>query len=135
MVAGITPWNFPVLLAVWKSPALLAGNTFILKPSPYTPLSSLALGEKLSRNLPPGVFNVVSGGDQLGRWLSAHPEVGRSPSPAPWRPVSTSRPPQPDLKRVTLELGGNDPAIVLADNNPEGAEKLFWAPSPIAVRY
>ena len=94
VVAGITPWNFPVLLAVWKiAPALLAGNTFILKPSPYTPLSSLALGE-LSGALPPGVFNVVSGGDQLGRWLSAHPECGRSPSPAPWRPVSTSRPPR-----------------------------------------
>ena len=68
VVAGITPWNFPVLLAVWKiAPALLAGNTFILKPSPYTPLSSLALGEALREALPPGVFNVVSGGDQLGR--------------------------------------------------------------------
>jgi acyl-CoA reductase-like NAD-dependent aldehyde dehydrogenase len=130
VVAGITPWNFPVLLAVWKiAPALLAGNTFILKPSPYTPLSSLALGEALREALPPGVFNVVSGGDQLGRWLTAHPEVRKisfTGSVATGKHIAAAA--APDLKRVTLELGGNDPAIVLADNNPEKiAEKLFWS--------
>ena len=71
VVGAITPWNFPVLLAVWKiAPALLAGNTVVIKPSPYTPLSTLRLGEILRDVLPPGVLNVVSGGDALGAWIS-----------------------------------------------------------------
>ena len=76
VVAAITPWNFPVLLAVWKiAPALLAGNTVVIKPSPYTPLTTLRLGELLRDVLPPGVLNVVSGGDALGAWISQHPIV------------------------------------------------------------
>lgn len=79
VVAAITPWNFPVVLAVWKiAPALLAGNTVILKPSPLTPLSSLMLGEILSDVLPRGVFNIVSGGDALGAWITAHSAVRSS---------------------------------------------------------
>lgn len=130
VVAGITPWNFPVLLAVWKiAPALLAGNTFVLKPSPYTPLSSLKLGEVLRDVLPAGVFNVVSGGDALGAWLTEHPAVRKisfTGSVATGKKIAAAA--APDLKRVTLELGGNDPAIVLKDANAKQiAEKLFWS--------
>jgi acyl-CoA reductase-like NAD-dependent aldehyde dehydrogenase len=74
VVAAITPWNFPLVLAAWKiAPALLAGNTMVLKPSLYTPLATLKVGELLREVLPPGVFNVVSGGDDLGAWMTSHP--------------------------------------------------------------
>ncbi|WP_279579774.1 aldehyde dehydrogenase family protein [Fodinicola feengrottensis] len=73
-VAAITPWNFPLLLAFWKiAPALRAGNTLVLKPSPFTPLVSLKIGEVLRDVLPPGVLNVVSGGNELGGLMTAHP--------------------------------------------------------------
>jgi acyl-CoA reductase-like NAD-dependent aldehyde dehydrogenase len=72
VVAAITPWNYPVMLAAWKiAPALLAGNTMVLKPSPFTPLATLRMGEILAGVLPPGVLNVVSGGDHLGRRMTA----------------------------------------------------------------
>ena len=130
VVGGITPWNFPVLLAVWKiAPALLAGNTFVLKPSPFTPLSSLAMGEVLRSVLPPGVFSVVSGGDDLGKWICEHPAVRKisfTGSVATGKKIAATA--APDLKRVTLELGGNDPAIVLGDVEPKKvAEKVFQA--------
>ena len=129
VVAAITPWNFPIILAVWKiAPALLAGNTMVLKPSPYTPLTTLKLGEILSSVLPAGVFNVVSGSDALGALMTAHPSVRKisfTGSVATGKKISAAA--APDLKRVTLELGGNDPAIVLKDNDPKKiAEKLFW---------
>jgi acyl-CoA reductase-like NAD-dependent aldehyde dehydrogenase len=129
VVGAITPWNFPVLLAVWKiAPALLAGNTVVLKPSPFTPLSTLALGEVLRDALPPGVLNVVSGGDALGSWITAHPAVRKisfTGSVATGKKVAAAA--APDLKRLTLELGGNDAAIVLDDADPNRvAEKLFW---------
>ena len=74
VIGAITPWNYPVMLAAWKiAPALLAGNTVVIKPSPYTPLSTLRLGEILRDVLPPGVLNVVSGGDALGAWITQHP--------------------------------------------------------------
>ncbi len=128
-VAAITPWNYPLVLASWKiAPALRAGNTMVLKPSPYTPLSTLAIGELLRGVLPPGVLNVVSGGDQLGAWMTEHPvprKVSFTGSVATGKKVAASA--APDLKRVTLELGGNDPAIVLDDADPaEVADKLFW---------
>ncbi|MEK7277688.1 MAG: aldehyde dehydrogenase family protein, partial [Chloroflexota bacterium] len=130
VVAAITPWNFPVVLAVWKiAPALLAGNTVILKPSPFTPLSSLMLGEILSGVLPRGVFNVVSGGDELGAWITAHPVVRKisfTGSVATGKKIAATA--APDLKRVTLELGGNDPAIVLKDVDVKKvAKSLFWS--------
>lgn len=130
VVGAITPWNYPVLLGVAKiAPALLAGNTVVLKPSPFTPLSSLMLGEILRDVLPPGVFNVVSGGDELGRWITEHPTVRKisfTGSVETGKKVAASA--APDLKRMTLELGGNDPAIVLSDVDPEQvAKKLFWA--------
>jgi acyl-CoA reductase-like NAD-dependent aldehyde dehydrogenase len=129
VVGAITPWNFPVLLAVWKiAPALLAGNTVVVKPSPYTPLSTLKLGEILRDALPNGVLNVVSGGDELGAWVSSHPRVRKisfTGSVATGKKVAAAA--APDLKRVTLELGGNDAAIVLEDADPARiAEKLFW---------
>jgi acyl-CoA reductase-like NAD-dependent aldehyde dehydrogenase len=129
VVGAITPWNYPVLLAIWKiAPALLAGNTIVLKPSPYTPLSTLALGEILRDVLPPGVVNVVSGGNELGAWISSHPtprKVSFTGSVATGKKVAIAA--APDLKRLTLELGGNDAAIVLRDADPAKiAEKLFW---------
>jgi acyl-CoA reductase-like NAD-dependent aldehyde dehydrogenase len=129
VVAAITPWNFPLALGGWKiAPALLAGNTMVLKPSPFTPLSTLMIGEVLRDLLPPGVLNVISGGDGLGAWMTEHPtprKVSFTGSVATGKKVAASA--APDLKRVTLELGGNDPAIVLDDVEPdEIADKLFW---------
>jgi acyl-CoA reductase-like NAD-dependent aldehyde dehydrogenase len=117
VVAAITPWNFPLGLAMWKiAPALLAGNTVVLKPSPFTPLASLLLGEISQSVLPPGVLNVVTGGDRLGADLVAHPvprKVTFTGSVAGGKSVAVSA--AADLKRVTLELGGNDAAILLPD--------------------
>ena len=129
VVAAITPWNYPVLLAAWKlAPALRAGNTVVVKPSPYTPLSTLLVGSILAEALPPGVLGVVSGGDELGAWMTEHPEVDKisfTGSVATGRKVATSA--GPGLKRLTLELGGNDAAIVLPDADPAAVgRKLFW---------
>jgi acyl-CoA reductase-like NAD-dependent aldehyde dehydrogenase len=129
VVAAITPWNFPLLLAGWKlGPALLAGNTVVLKPSPFTPLSTLRLGEVLASVLPPGVVNVVSGGDELGAWMTGHPAVRKisfTGSVPTGKAVAATA--APDLKRFTLELGGNDAAIVLDDADPAAIERgLFW---------
>jgi acyl-CoA reductase-like NAD-dependent aldehyde dehydrogenase len=129
VVAAIAPWNFPMTLAIWKiAPALLAGNTVVLKPSPFTPLTSLKMGELFCGVLPPGVLNVVSGGDRLGPWLTEHPGIDKiafTGSTATGRRVMQSA--SSRLKRVTLELGGNDAAIVLPDVDvKETAAKLFW---------
>jgi acyl-CoA reductase-like NAD-dependent aldehyde dehydrogenase len=129
VVAAITPWNFPIILSMWKlASGLLAGNTIVLKPSPFTPLSSLEMGRIMQEALPPGVLNVVSGGDDLGKWVSDHPAVRKisfTGSVATGKKIAAVA--APDLKRVTLELGGNDPAIVLGDVDPKAiAEKLFW---------
>jgi acyl-CoA reductase-like NAD-dependent aldehyde dehydrogenase len=130
VVAAITPWNFPIALAFWKiAPALRAGNTMVLKPSPFTPLTTLAVGQILGRVLPPGVLNVVSGRDPLGAAMTAHPvprKVSFTGSTATGKRVAAAA--AEDLKRLTLELGGNDPAIVLDDADPEQiADDLFWA--------
>ena len=129
VVGAIAPWNFPLGLAAFKlSSALLAGNTVVLKPSPFTPLTTLKVGELLRDVLPPGVLNVVSGGDELGPWLTAHPDIdkiGFTGSTLTGRKVMASA--APSLKHVTLELGGNDPAIVLADVDVATvAPALFW---------
>lgn len=128
VVAAITPWNFPLILAAWKiGPALRAGNTMVLKPSPFTPLATLKLGELLQQVFPPGVLNVVSGGDELGKWMTAHPiprKISFTGSIEAGKHVAASA--AADLKRVTLELGGNDPAIVLPDADPDAiAERIF----------
>lgn len=129
VVGAITPWNYPVLLAIWKIlPALLTGNTIVVKPSPYTPLTTLKIGELLREVLPPGVLNVVSGGNELGQWMTDHPGIGKisfTGSTATGRKIMAAS--AGSLKRVTLELGGNDAAIVMPDVDPRAvAKELFW---------
>ncbi|MDX3093860.1 aldehyde dehydrogenase family protein [Streptomyces sp. ME01-24h] len=127
-VAVITPWNYPLFLAAAKiGPALRAGNTVVLKPSPYTPLTSLRLGEILRDVFPPGVFNVVNGGDELGAAMSAHPlarKITFTGSTAVGKKIAAAA--APDLKRLTLELGGNDPAIVLDDADIESTARALF---------
>lgn len=130
VVGAIAAWNFPISLAAFKiGHGLLAGNTMVLKPSPFTPLTTLKLGE-LSRDiLPPGVLNVISGGDALGPWLTEHPGIDKvsfTGSSATGRRVMESA--ARSLKRVTLELGGNDAAIVLPGVDIDKvAPQLFWS--------
>jgi acyl-CoA reductase-like NAD-dependent aldehyde dehydrogenase len=130
VVGAITPWNFPVILGLWKiAPCLVTGNTMVLKPSPYTPLCTLWFGAIAQEILPPGVLNVVSGGDELGQWITEHPDIAKisfTGSTATGKKVMSSS--AVNLKRVTLELGGNDAAIVLEDADVEEiVPKLFWA--------
>lgn len=130
VVAGISPWNFPVLLSFWKiAPALRAGNCIILKPSPFTPLTMLRIGELLRDLFPAGVLQIITGSDALGPAMTAHPgfdKISFTGSTATGRKVMASA--AADLKRVTLELGGNDAAIVLPDVDVEAvAGPLFWA--------
>ncbi|MFT4247849.1 MAG: aldehyde dehydrogenase family protein [Pseudomonas sp.] len=129
VVAGIIPWNYPLMTAIWKiAPALLAGNAIIIKPSPFTPLATVRMGEILDTIVPAGVLRVLVGGDELGRAISAHPEIAKvsfTGSTVAGRHVAASA--GQGLKRVTLELGGNDAAIVLDDVDPrQVAQKLFW---------
>ena len=130
VVGAIVPWNFPILLAAWKiAPALMAGCTVVLKPSPYTPLCDLKMVELAQQAFPPGVLNAISGGDDLGKWITSHPDINKvafTGSTETGRHVMRSA--ADTIKRVTLELGGNDPAIVLPDVDPEAiAPELFWA--------
>jgi acyl-CoA reductase-like NAD-dependent aldehyde dehydrogenase len=130
VVAAITAWNIPmILLAVKVGPALLAGNTVVAKPAPTTPLTTLKFGELCARILPPGVVNVITDQNDLGTVLSAHPDVAKvtfTGSTATGRKVMANA--AGTLKRLTLELGGNDAAIVLDDADPtEVAPKIFAA--------
>lgn len=129
VVAAITPWNYPVIVAAGKiGAAVRAGNTVVLKPSPFTPLATLRLGELLQEAFPPGVVNVISGGDELGKAMVGHPAVRKisfTGSTEAGKHILAAA--VPDLKRTTLELGGNDAAIVLDDVDPAAiASKLFW---------
>ncbi|WP_208614977.1 aldehyde dehydrogenase family protein [Streptomyces caeruleatus] len=129
VVAGIVPWNYPVVIAAKKiAPALLAGNALVLKPSPHTPLTTLRIGELLADVVPAGVLNTVSGGDSLGPRLTGHPGIRKIAfvgSTATGREVMASA--ARTLARVTLELGGNDPAIVLPDVDlDEVVPRVFW---------
>jgi len=129
VICAIAPWNFPVNLSMWKiAPAILAGNTVVLKPSPFTPLCTLRIGELFRDAFPPGVFNVITGGDDLGPMMTAHPgfaKISFTGSSATGKKVMETA--SKDLKRVTLELGGNDAAIVMPDVNlDEVAEKIFF---------
>ncbi|MEZ0313660.1 MAG: aldehyde dehydrogenase family protein [Myxococcota bacterium] len=117
VVAAIPAWNFPVALMAWKlAPALRAGNTVVVKPSPFTPIASLAVGHLLASHFPAGVLNVLPGDGDAGDALTQHADVRKisfTGSTATGRRVFASG--APSLKRVTLELGGNDAGIVLAD--------------------
>lgn len=134
VVAAITPWNFPIVLAMWKiAPALAAGCTVVLKPAAETPLSALRLVE-LAREagLPAGVLGVVTGDGMTGAALAAHPEIAKvafTGSTATGQAILTAS--VPDLKRVTLELGGKSPSIICADADlataiPQAAMGCFF---------
>ena len=118
VVAGIAPWNFPFIMAIWKlGPALAAGNTIVLKPAPQTPSSTLRLAEiAVEAGLPPGVLNVVTGGADIGTALVEHPAVAMvsiTGSSRAGRAVMSAA--APSTKRLHLELGGKAPALVFAD--------------------
>src|SRR6266481_2457591 len=128
VVGAITPWNLPVIISFMKTlPALLAGNTVILKPSPFTPLTVLRIADYIRDLLPPGTLNTISGGDQLGPWMTSHPGIDHisfTGSVQTGKRVLASA--SATLKHVSLELGGNDPGIVLADADPKAiAQDLF----------
>jgi acyl-CoA reductase-like NAD-dependent aldehyde dehydrogenase len=130
VVGIITPWNAPVNLALGPLvSALYTGNTVVLKPSPYTPLTTLKLGELLNEVFPAGVVNVLAGGDELGAWMTEHTKIDKisfTGSVATGKKVLASA--AGTLKRVTLELGGNDPAIVMDDVDVKAAaKKIFFA--------
>lgn len=129
VVASITPWNWPLMIAIWHiAPAIRAGNTVVIKPSPYTPLSTLRMVEILNSVLPAGVLNVVTGPDSLGPILTGHPDVAKvtfTGSTATGKKVMASA--ASTLKRLTLELGGNDAGIVMPDAVvTDVAEGIFW---------
>ncbi len=130
VVGAIIPWNFPLLLIAFKlPPALVTGNTIVVKPSPTTPLTALRLGELCAEFFPPGVVNIVSDANDLGGRLSAHPDVAKisfTGSTATGAKVMQAA--AETIKRITLELGGNDAAIVLSDVDPAAvAPALFGA--------
>jgi len=121
VVGSITPWNFPVMIAIWHvMPAIRAGNTVVIKPSEMTPLATLRLVEICNQVLPAGVLNSVAGAGEVGGAISSHPDIdkiiftGSAPTGKRIMAAASST-----LKRLTLELGGNDAGIVLADADPK----------------
>ncbi len=123
VVGAIIPWNFPVLIVAFKMPlALLAGNTIVIKPAPTTPLTTLLLGELCAEIFPAGVVNIVTDQNDLGARLTSHPDVAKvsfTGSTETGKKVMASA--AASIKRITLELGGNDAAIVLPDADPATA--------------
>lgn len=129
VVAGIAPWNWPLLIAIWQViPALRAGNTVVLKPSEYTSIGTLEMVRLISAAFPPGVLNTVSGGGQVGAWLVENKEINKimfTGSTATGKKIAEVA--AKNLTPSTLELGGNDAAIVLSDADPQAiAMGLFW---------
>jgi acyl-CoA reductase-like NAD-dependent aldehyde dehydrogenase len=129
VVGAIGPWNWPMMITVWQvAPALRMGNTVVVKPSEYTPLSVLALVRVLRSVLPDDVLTAVAGGREVGARLSSHPDVDKlmfTGSTATGQAIIRSS--ADTVKRLTLELGGNDAGIVLPDVDPQAiAQDLFW---------
>jgi acyl-CoA reductase-like NAD-dependent aldehyde dehydrogenase len=129
VVGSITPWNWPLMIAVWHiMPALRVGCTVVIKPSPFTPLSTLRLVSLMNELLPPGVINVVTGGAEIGNHMSQHPGIDKmvfTGSIATGKKIMSAA--AQTLRRVTLELGGNDAGIVLPGTHIAPLlEKLFW---------
>jgi phenylacetaldehyde dehydrogenase len=129
VVGAIGPWNWPMMITVWQiAPALRMGNAVVVKPSEYTPLSVLALVETINTALPENLVPVVSGGRDVGEALASHPAIGKvmfTGSTATGKAIIRSS--ADTVKRLTLELGGNDAGIVLPDADPKAiAEGLFW---------
>jgi len=130
VVGGIVPWNFPVMMAIQKIvPAMLSGCTIILKPSPFTPLTTLRIAELIADKVPAGVVNIITGEDDLGPMITSHPDIDKitfTGSTATGKKIMEGA--SADLKRITLELGGNDASIVMPDADPKKvAEQLFWS--------
>ncbi|MDG6077918.1 aldehyde dehydrogenase family protein [Erythrobacter litoralis] len=130
VVGGIVPWNFPIMMAIQKIvPALIAGCTIVLKPSPFTPLTTLRIAELIKDVVPAGTVNIITGEDSLGPLITGHPDIAKitfTGSTATGKKIMESA--SADLKRITLELGGNDASIVLPDADVEKvAEQLFWS--------
>ena len=130
VVGGIVPWNFPVMMAMQKiAPAILSGCTIVLKPSPFTPLTTLRLAELIKDAVPAGVVNIITGEDDLGPMITSHPDINKitfTGSTATGKKIMEGA--SKDLKRITLELGGNDASIVLPDADvAKVAEQLFWS--------
>ncbi len=129
VVAAIAPWNAPVVLAVAKiANALLVGDTMVLRPSPFTPLSALYLGMIGREVFPPGVFNVITGDADIGAGMTTHPKVAKisfTGSTATGKKIAAAA--APTLKRLTLELGGNDPAIVFPDADVDAVAQAVFA--------
>ncbi|MDQ4501549.1 aldehyde dehydrogenase family protein [Sinomonas sp. ASV322] len=129
VVGAIGPWNWPMMITVWQiAPALRMGNAVVVKPSEYTPLSVLTLVKVINEAIPAGLLTVVAGGREVGEALSAHPAIGKvmfTGSTATGKAIIRSS--ADTVKRLTLELGGNDAGIVLPDADPAAiAEGLFW---------
>lgn len=132
VVAAIAPWNWPLLIAIWQIiPALRMGNTVVLKPSELTSICTLEMVRLIAEVLPPGVLNTVSGDGRVGGLLTSHPDVDKilfTGSTATGARISAVA--AETVTPTTMELGGNDAAIVLADANPKDiAQGLFWGPS------
>jgi betaine-aldehyde dehydrogenase len=127
VVAQITPWNYPMMMAVWKiAPALAAGNTVVLKPSDTTPVTTVMLAEVAGEIFPPGVLNVICGDHDTGRALASHPipqMVAITGSVRAGRGVATEA--ASDLKRVHLELGGKAPVLIFDDADLEKAAEAI----------
>jgi betaine-aldehyde dehydrogenase len=117
VIGQVTPWNYPLMMAVWKiAPALAAGNTVVLKPSDTTPVSTLKLAEILGEVLPPGVFNVVTGDRETGALVVGHPAAQMvAITGSVGAGMAVARSAADDLKRVHLELGGKAPVVVFDD--------------------
>ncbi|MCH8072502.1 MAG: aldehyde dehydrogenase family protein [Proteobacteria bacterium] len=129
VVGSITPWNWPLMIAIWHIvPGIRTGNTVVIKPSPFTPLSTLRMVELINEVLPAGLVNVVSGGDELGAELTNHPGIDKivfTGSIATGKKVMASAANR--VTPVTLELGGNDPGIILPGTDPaKFVEGLFF---------
>lgn len=130
VIGAIVPWNFPIILMAFKVPAaLLAGNTVVLKPAATTPLTTLRIAELVKDLLPPGVLNVIADANDLGAAITSHPDIRKisfTGSTETGKRVMAGA--ASALKRVTLELGGNDAAIVMGDVDPVAtAPKIFNA--------
>ena len=121
VIGAIVPWNFPLILMSFKVPAaLLAGNTMVLKPAPTTPLATLRLAALIKDCLPPGALNVIADTGDLGAEMTSHPDIRKisfTGSTETGKRVMAGA--AEALKRITLELGGNDAGIVLGDNDPK----------------
>jgi len=128
VVASITPWNWPLMIAIWHViPALRAGNTVVMKPASSTPTATLRFVELANTILPPGVLNIITGESGVGSAIAKHPGIDKivfTGSTPTGRSIMQNA--AANLKRLTLELGGNDAGIVLPDVDPKAiAPKLF----------